>query len=125
MLLSGIGLLFKPVSVYGKIWSGNKQAGSHKTLEDCLIPVKIKPQSDIFINPLNTYLWNPYFVHGPECQGSEPSAGTPLAVGLAGMWLYRNRWQDRLDEAHREEPPCDVLLGFLVDVSPVSHVCLL
>lgn len=20
-----------------------------------------------------------------------------------GMWLYRNLWQDRLDEAHREE----------------------
>lgn len=37
--------------------------------------------------------------------GDEPPAGIPWAVGLAGTWLYRNLWQDRLDEAHREEAP--------------------
>lgn len=66
-------LPFKLVLIYGKIWSGNQQAGS-KTL-DCLMLSHV----DIFIHSRDIH-GTLCFVHGPESHGR-------ISSQLRSSWL--------------------------------------
>lgn len=72
--LVNAGLTFKLVLVYGKIWSGNQQAGCHKTL-DCLILSHV----DIFIHSTN--------IHGTHCSVDGPEGRERMSSQLRSPGL--------------------------------------